>query len=270
MPSPAIAYRQQYPLVPELEDPVACIRAAHERWAPCTLERHVMTRCFFALVTAGRGWVQDAHGRSSIAPGRVLLLHPGDRHRVHIDHEVEMHLVVATGPRFIADCEQALAPHCGCWPVSTAAVLENVLRQACAVAALGGPHAADSASRLCGALPSIAATGRNRHTGDDAATRHTQTARRWIDQHFSQGIKVADVAVACGLNRSSLSRVFQRGAGESPAAYLERRRLQHAAELLSSGEHHVQSVAAACGYSDAFVFSKAFKRRYGVAPRDWD
>lgn len=50
--------------------------------------------------------------------------------------------------------------------------------------------------------------------------------------------------------------------------YRTEHRLRLAQELLLTGET-LSEVAEQCGYSDPFTCSKAFKRRYGLAPVAW-
>ena len=45
--------------------------------------------------------------------------------------------------------------------------------------------------------------------------------------------------------------------------------MKRAAKHLMEGEHNVTTVAASVGYSDVFVFSRAFKQFYGCAPSEY-
>jgi len=45
--------------------------------------------------------------------------------------------------------------------------------------------------------------------------------------------------------------------------------MQKARALLSSSNDNIETIAEAVGYSDAFSFSKVFKRITGVPPRDF-
>lgn len=77
---------------------------------------------------------------------------------------------------------------------------------------------------------------------------------------------LADVA---GLSRAAFAQRFKRAAGDTPAHYLARIRIQRAMDLLRSTEDNVESIAERVGYRDPFVFSKAFKRLQGASPRDF-
>ncbi|MFW5844972.1 MAG: helix-turn-helix domain-containing protein [Planctomycetota bacterium] len=47
-----------------------------------------------------------------------------------------------------------------------------------------------------------------------------------------------------------------------------RLKMRHAAECLAAGQA-VADTASACGYGDADVFSKAFRRHFGLPPTRW-
>lgn len=55
----------------------------------------------------------------------------------------------------------------------------------------------------------------------------------------------------------------------SPQEFLTEVRLSRAKELLSATKLSVEQVALSCGYRDTLVFSKAFKRSTGMAPKEY-
>ncbi|MBO7217085.1 MAG: helix-turn-helix transcriptional regulator, partial [Clostridia bacterium] len=70
------------------------------------------------------------------------------------------------------------------------------------------------------------------------------------------------------MNRSYISSVFKEKYGISPKHYLLNHRMNMAATLLQQ-QNRVNATAAAVGYSDTFIFSKAFKNYYGVSPSEY-
>ncbi|MEQ5858463.1 AraC family transcriptional regulator [Halomonas sp. EF61] len=75
------------------------------------------------------------------------------------------------------------------------------------------------------------------------------------------------LAAMASMSASGLRAKFQRLFGVSVFDYLRERRLTLAHELLAQGAS-VQQAAFESGYSHASNFSTAFRRRFGVSPRD--
>ena len=77
----------------------------------------------------------------------------------------------------------------------------------------------------------------------------------------------ATIAAQLNISLRQLYRAFNRT--ESPAARIRRRRLERAAELLSSRspQPQVERVAQECGFASAEYFSRAFRREFGISPR---
>jgi AraC-like DNA-binding protein len=86
---------------------------------------------------------------------------------------------------------------------------------------------------------------------------HGDVTRRW---------KVAELAAAVGMSRSSFAERFRRLVGSAPLDYLLRWRMRTAARALEDPARTVSSVAYAWGYSSDSAFSNAFKRVMGSAP----
>ena len=82
-------------------------------------------------------------------------------------------------------------------------------------------------------------------------------------------LDVASVASDVGLSASRFSHLFSRQVGESLPAYLERRRLERAEDLLRMTDRSIAEIARSVGYADPLYFSRRFSRRYGTSPRAW-
>lgn len=70
-------------------------------------------------------------------------------------------------------------------------------------------------------------------------------------------------------SREQLRRLCQREFGRSPHNQVIQLRLRHAAQLLATTDAKVEVVAEAVGYSNAFVFSLAFKKGMGCSPSEY-
>jgi AraC-like DNA-binding protein len=80
---------------------------------------------------------------------------------------------------------------------------------------------------------------------------------------------VESLAATCGMSRSAFAVRFKDLVGETPVEYLTSWRMQKATGLLQKGDQKLFEVAKAVGYDSDASFSKAFKRAFGVAPREY-
>lgn len=72
-----------------------------------------------------------------------------------------------------------------------------------------------------------------------------------------------------GLSRTALAERFRRAMNDTPLNHLRTLRVQRALHLLSESGDPLERVAQAVGYTDAFSFSKVFKRVTGLAPAEF-
>ncbi len=79
---------------------------------------------------------------------------------------------------------------------------------------------------------------------------------------------LARMAASAGMSRSAFAETFRAVTGTTPSAYLTDWRLTLASSLLRAGKPQ-KLVAAELGFSTASSLSRAFKQRFGAAPREW-
>lgn len=90
-------------------------------------------------------------------------------------------------------------------------------------------------------------------------------AEHFIELHYSGKITVEGIAEMFNIDRSYLYVIFKKYNGRSPQQHINRYRLEKAKEFLADGMPPGK-VSVACGYSDVFIFSKMFKREFGISP----
>ena len=72
-----------------------------------------------------------------------------------------------------------------------------------------------------------------------------------------------------GVSESSIKNYFFGVFGQSIAQYAARQRMQRAAELLEGSARSIIEVANEVGYQNQSKFSAAFRRAYGLSPREY-
>ncbi len=86
------------------------------------------------------------------------------------------------------------------------------------------------------------------------------------DNLFQPPLTVQSIRRALGVGAHDLTTRFHAAAGAPIREYFEDRRLECASRLLVDSVLDVETIALLVGYRSGEVFSRAFKRRYGVRP----
>jgi AraC-like DNA-binding protein len=114
-----------------------------------------------------------------------------------------------------------------------------------------------------------AAQGRNRPARLSAKL---DRARQVIEANLANAeLRPEDIGEAIGLSRRSLYRMFSQ-VGRTPMEYVYELRLAEAARKLrsKSGDYHgITRLALDVGFADSSHFSRSFRSRYGMSPKQW-
>ncbi|MFY0991261.1 AraC family transcriptional regulator [Halomonas sp. C05BenzN] len=90
-----------------------------------------------------------------------------------------------------------------------------------------------------------------------------------IEADLARPWRVRDWANRCHLAEAAFARQFRALTGQSPHAWLVARRLRLARERMRESSASLTEIALACGFADAAHFSRVFRTRHGVSPRQW-
>ena len=91
-------------------------------------------------------------------------------------------------------------------------------------------------------------------------------AMAMIDADPGRAWTTTELARSAGVSRATLARRFPAVLGETPAAYLTRRRLEMAARRMRDTDYALEQIAQDVGYSSVYAFSRAFRRERGLPP----
>jgi AraC-like DNA-binding protein len=98
--------------------------------------------------------------------------------------------------------------------------------------------------------------------------RCLHTARTLLMKQLSPAPTIRKVARAVGMNETSLKHGFKAVFGETIFDFSVRCRMQHALTLLREEPIPVARIAESVGYAHQTSFATAFRRHFGVRPRD--
>ncbi len=91
-----------------------------------------------------------------------------------------------------------------------------------------------------------------------------------IEQHiFDHDLSVEVLASEVGISRVHLNRKLKELTNQTTTDFIKNIRLKRAAELLKEKKHSIAEVADMVGFQNANNFSTAFRKLFGVSPRDY-
>ena len=91
----------------------------------------------------------------------------------------------------------------------------------------------------------------------------------WIAEHYAQPSPVSAMTEFSGLPERSFKRRFQQATGMSPLDYVHTLRIEESKHMLESTDMAVEAIAQECGYEDAGVFGRLFRRKVGLTPAQY-
>jgi len=89
---------------------------------------------------------------------------------------------------------------------------------------------------------------------------------RFIDGHIDESLDNARLADIAHVSESCFIRRFREAMGQTPARYVQSRRVARAAELLVCTDQSIDEVAQRCGFANRYYFSRVFTERVGRPP----
>lgn len=108
---------------------------------------------------------------------------------------------------------------------------------------------------------------------DESLRGSERTVRLFLDslsRRLDEPWSLDSMAEECGLGRSQFTTLLRKITNQTPAAYLGKLRLEHAAALLVAEPRlSVTEIAFRCGYQSSQYFARAFRERYAVTPGEW-
>lgn len=91
----------------------------------------------------------------------------------------------------------------------------------------------------------------------------------WMELARQSGYNARILAGLCGISTRQLRRLASDFFRQSPQQWLNEQRLILAAEMLLKDCDSIKLLAGELGYKDGSHFCHQFKRRYGLAPKEF-
>lgn len=91
----------------------------------------------------------------------------------------------------------------------------------------------------------------------------------YIEDHLGQELTRENLAEMVFLNPDYLARIFKKKTGESIGNYILNRRIDMAKEYLEKTNEPVNIIAVKCGYDNFSYFTKVFKGKTELTPKEY-
>ena len=91
----------------------------------------------------------------------------------------------------------------------------------------------------------------------------------WILTHLSEDLSVEKLAAQACLSPRHFRRLFKKTFGKTPAAFVDEARLDEARRRLEIPRSTVKTVGSSVGFKSSFAFCRAFERRFGRTPKEY-
>ncbi|MEO1129122.1 MAG: AraC family transcriptional regulator [Planctomycetota bacterium] len=99
-----------------------------------------------------------------------------------------------------------------------------------------------------------------------STTERIEAARRLLEQRLDEQVPLEELAAAAHYSMFHFHRLFRSVVGETVREHQRRLRLERAAHRLVHGDADILSIAIDAGYDSHEAFTRAFRRRFDVAP----
>ena len=104
--------------------------------------------------------------------------------------------------------------------------------------------------------------------GGSASEATVAAAVRYLDEHFTEPLRVEQIAASVFLSPDRFTEVFARTMGRTPRDYIRHLRVERAKALLATPAS-ISEVAMQTGFDDPAYFTRVFRAATGQTPRDY-
>ena len=100
---------------------------------------------------------------------------------------------------------------------------------------------------------------------DDRQNTYAAYAKTYLETSYMRPVSIQQIADTLHIDRRYLTILFREAYGKPPQAYLMQLRLEQARDFLNQG-YGVTEAAALAGFTDLSIFSRQYKRCFGISP----
>lgn len=107
------------------------------------------------------------------------------------------------------------------------------------------------------------------HAARNPESRRVQKIKQYINDHYTETLRLEDMSRLVGMTPTSFSRFFKLRTGKSLSDYVLDIRLGFAARMLVDSTNNISEICFECGFNNLSNFNRIFKSRRGVTPKEF-
>ena len=92
------------------------------------------------------------------------------------------------------------------------------------------------------------------------------SAISYMETNLDKNLLIEDIAKHLNVDRSTFTKKFKATFNIPPHKYLLKLKLSKAEMLLEMSEYNISEISEQLGFTDNYIFSKIFKKHYGISP----
>lgn len=107
------------------------------------------------------------------------------------------------------------------------------------------------------------------HTSRNKESRRVQKVKQYINDHYAEQLRLADLADLAGMSPVAFSRFFRVRTNRTLSDYIADIRLGFAARMLVDTTKNISEICYECGFNNLSNFNRIFKTKRGSTPREF-
>jgi len=105
--------------------------------------------------------------------------------------------------------------------------------------------------------------------GVHSDSRRVQKVQDYINEHYTEEVRLSKLADLAGMTSVSFSRFFKLRTGKNLSDYIIDIRLGYSTRLLVDSTKSVAEICYECGFNNLSNFNRIFKKKKGCSPKDF-
>jgi len=105
--------------------------------------------------------------------------------------------------------------------------------------------------------------------GVSSDSRRVQKVQEFIEQHYTEDVRLPQMAALAGMTPVAFSRFFKVRTGGTLSDYIIDIRLGHASRQLVDSTMSIAEICYDCGFNNLSNFNRIFKKKKGCIPKEF-